>query len=148
MSPTTDQATVDADQAPALTTVKTAITSDYDTVGDTLDYDYVVTNSGNTTITNPLSVSDNRIALVSCPALPSGGLLPTQSVTCSATYVVTQADIDAGSVTNTAFSTDGSVTSPTVDETVDAAQAPAIACLLYTSPSPRDGLLSRMPSSA
>ena len=26
--------------------------------------------------------------------------------------------------------------------------APGIACLLYTSPSPRDGLLSRMPSSA
>ena len=26
--------------------------------------------------------------------------------------------------------------------------APAIFCLLYTSPSPRDGLLSRMPSSA
>ena len=26
--------------------------------------------------------------------------------------------------------------------------APFIACLLYTSPSPRDGLLSRMPSSA
>ena len=25
---------------------------------------------------------------------------------------------------------------------------PAICCLLYTSPSPRDGLLSRMPSSA
>ena len=25
---------------------------------------------------------------------------------------------------------------------------PKIACLLYTSPSPRDGLLSRMPSSA
>ena len=28
------------------------------------------------------------------------------------------------------------------------ATAPAKACLLYTSPSPRDGLLSRMPSSA
>ena len=26
--------------------------------------------------------------------------------------------------------------------------APVYACLLYTSPSPRDGLLSRMPSSA
>ena len=26
--------------------------------------------------------------------------------------------------------------------------APASSCLLYTSPSPRDGLLSRMPSSA
>ena len=28
------------------------------------------------------------------------------------------------------------------------AEAPFINCLLYTSPSPRDGLLSRMPSSA
>ena len=28
------------------------------------------------------------------------------------------------------------------------APAPVQACLLYTSPSPRDGLLSRMPSSA
>ena len=27
-------------------------------------------------------------------------------------------------------------------------QYPSIPCLLYTSPSPRDGLLSRMPSSA
>ena len=31
---------------------------------------------------------------------------------------------------------------PNIDEEV------TIACLLYTSPSPRDGLLSRMPSSA
>ena len=30
----------------------------------------------------------------------------------------------------------------------NAAQAVAQGCLLYTSPSPRDGLLSRMPSSA
>ena len=33
-----------------------------------------------------------------------------------------------------------------VEET--AKRVPVIACLLYTSPSPRDGLLSRMPSSA
>ena len=31
---------------------------------------------------------------------------------------------------------------------VDAATPQDIICLLYTSPSPRDGLLSRMPSSA
>ena len=31
---------------------------------------------------------------------------------------------------------------------VDLAAAPGQSCLLYTSPSPRDGLLSRMPSSA
>ena len=31
---------------------------------------------------------------------------------------------------------------------IEAKAAEAYACLLYTSPSPRDGLLSRMPSSA
>ena len=120
LPPATDQVTVTGDQDPELTIEKTAITSDYDTVGDTVDYNYVVTNSGNTTIIDPISVSDNRIASVSCPALPAGGLLPTQSITCTGTYVITQADIDAGSVTNTASATDGSVTSPIVDETVDA----------------------------
>ena len=35
------------------------------------------------------------------------------------------------------------------DEPIDAARLePPYGCLLYTSPSPRDGLLSRMPSSA
>ena len=34
------------------------------------------------------------------------------------------------------------------DAPEDASDARATACLLYTSPSPRDGLLSRMPSSA
>ena len=35
-----------------------------------------------------------------------------------------------------------------VDDQVEVALAVADVCLLYTSPSPRDGLLSRMPSSA
>ena len=35
-----------------------------------------------------------------------------------------------------------------IDAMVAAAQAQFPGCLLYTSPSPRDGLLSRMPSSA
>ena len=34
------------------------------------------------------------------------------------------------------------------DDTPKPSQAELDACLLYTSPSPRDGLLSRMPSSA
>ena len=35
-----------------------------------------------------------------------------------------------------------------VKSAVDLGAAPGSCCLLYTSPSPRDGLLSRMPSSA
>ena len=36
----------------------------------------------------------------------------------------------------------------TLSEAEMQARAEAVFCLLYTSPSPRDGLLSRMPSSA
>ena len=41
-------------------------------------------------------------------------------------------------------SASGAAPEPTVDRT----EAIRLICLLYTSPSPRDGLLSRMPSSA
>ena len=37
---------------------------------------------------------------------------------------------------------------PTTDRTKGISDAESKICLLYTSPSPRDGLLSRMPSSA
>ena len=42
----------------------------------------------------------------------------------------------------------GGVDSITIDILKPAIEAAGIPCLLYTSPSPRDGLLSRMPSSA
>ena len=37
---------------------------------------------------------------------------------------------------------------PTLESLAEAKIDQVLACLLYTSPSPRDGLLSRMPSSA
>jgi len=134
LPPASDQVTVNADQMPELITVKTATTTDYNAVGDTIDYTYVVTNTGNTTITNPIAVTDDKIPSVSCPALPATGLLPTQSITCSGTYTVTQADIDAGSVVNTASATDGTTTSPTVTETVSADPIPALSMTKTATP--------------
>ena len=122
----TDSETVLGTQSPALTTVKTAIDTDFAAVGETIDYNYTVTNSGNVTITDPISVTDDKIASVTCPALPAGGLAPLASITCTGTYTVTQADLDAGSVTNIASSTDGNVTSPEVTETVTGTQSPAM----------------------
>jgi len=130
----TDSATVDADLNPALDLVKTATTSDFANVGDIIGYDYVVTNTGNVTLTDPISVSDDKIASVSCPISPAGGLVPTASLTCSATYVVTQADIDAGEVVNIASATDGNITSPDATETVDGEQTPSLAMTKTASP--------------
>jgi len=121
-----DRVTVSGDQAPALTLAKTALDVSFAAVGDVLDYEYVVTNTGNVTITDPISVNDDRIASVSCPALPADGLAPTASLTCTANYAVTQADLDAGTVTNIASATDGTTTSPTDQATAMAVQTPSL----------------------
>ncbi|QZY28801.1 beta strand repeat-containing protein [Nocardioides coralli] len=70
--------------------------------GDTVDYTFVVTNTGNVDLA-AVSVSDPLVGTVTCPA---GTLAPTASVTCTAAaYAVTQADIDTGRVDNTATAT-------------------------------------------
>ena len=59
-------------------------------------------------------------------------------------------DIDAGE-TNAIFNGEPvkvDISATTGGYIVTAAAGTAMVCLLYTSPSPRDGLLSRMPSSA
>jgi uncharacterized repeat protein (TIGR01451 family) len=126
LAPAGDTATVNADQQPSMEVVKTATNINFEQPGDVVDYDYVVTNTGNVTLTTPITVNDNLIASVSCPALPAGGLAPAASLTCTAQYVVTQADLDAGSVTNLASATDGVTTSPQTSETIPADQNPAL----------------------
>ena len=74
-------------------------------VGDTIDYDFTFTNTGATTLDAPV-VDDPTVGEVLCPA---GPVAPGASVTCSATYTLTQADVDAGSVNNTAT---GSIDAP------------------------------------
>ncbi|WP_341925730.1 hypothetical protein [Nocardioides psychrotolerans] len=67
--------------------------------GDTITYSFVVTNTGTVTLSG-VALSDPKIGPVTCPA---GSLAPGASVTCSQrTYVITQADVVAGAVVNTA----------------------------------------------
>jgi len=132
-----DDALVTATQSPGLTLDKSTTATTYDSIGDLIPYSYLVTNSGNVTITNAISVTDDRIVApnsVSCPALPPGGLVPGGSITCTATHVVSQADLDAGSVVNTATATDGTTVSPPDTVTVDGTQAPALAMVKTASP--------------
>ncbi len=129
----TSTVTVPATQTRALTTLKSTATTSFSTAGVAITYNYRVTNSGNTTVTAPITVADNKIASVTCPALPAGGLLPGAFITCSGIYTTTQADVDAGGVTNTAASTSGTTTSPSVSVTVPSAQTPALTLLKSTT---------------
>ena len=98
----TDTLTITGTQSPGLTIAKTSPDTSYAAAGDVLHYSYLVTNSGNVTLTGPFTVSDDKTT-VTCPATAS--LAPATSITCTATYSVTQADVDSGTVTNTATAT-------------------------------------------
>ncbi|KQI67516.1 hypothetical protein AN189_15400, partial [Loktanella sp. 3ANDIMAR09] len=89
-------------QLPVISMVKTATAgAGFSALGDTVSYDYTVTNDGNITLTAPITVTDDRVT-VSCPALPAAGLAPGADIVCTATDTVDQADLDAGEIVNTA----------------------------------------------
>ncbi len=87
--------------APAITLDKQAATPTGNSAGDTIDYSFVVTNSGNVTL-DAVGVEDPLVGAVTCPAAT---LAPIESTTCTATYTLTQSDVDAGHVANTAVAT-------------------------------------------
>ena len=92
--------------APELTLDKSADASTYDAVGDVINYTYELTNTGNVALDAPYTVDDDVIdgagGSVDCPATPAS-LAHGESVTCTASYTVTQDDLDAGQVHNTAM---------------------------------------------
>src|SRR5436309_1882714 len=85
---------------------------------------YLVTNSGNVTLSGPFTVSDDQTTNEACPATAS--LAPGVAITCTASYTVSQADLDRGLVTNVASASNGTTTSPTDTKTVHATQRPAL----------------------
>ncbi len=102
-----DEETVTATQSPALTLVKTTDPLTYSAVGEVIDYSYLVTNSGNVSLAGPVTVADDKATDESCPDVSTVGngdgfLDPGESVTCTASYTIAQADLNAGSVTNVA----------------------------------------------
>ncbi len=126
-------ATVTITPAPALTLTKSANPTSVTAAGATVTYSFLVKNTGNVTVTG-VSIADTFTApagpglAISCPVTT---LAPTVSTTCTATYAVSQADVDNGAINNSAtaggHSPSGStVTSPVSTATVSAAPAPAL----------------------
>jgi uncharacterized repeat protein (TIGR01451 family) len=132
MTSDSDEETVVASQMPSLSLVKTATPATYSNVADVINYSYLVKNTGNVTLAGPVTVTDDKVP-VSCP---SGGLVPGATLTCSASYSITQADLESGSVTNTAFASANGITSNTDDETVNRIKLPQT--INFTSSAPED----------
>ncbi len=144
---TTDpaSATATADQQPSLALAKSVASitdfntggtiATYATVGDVITYDFEVTNDGNVTLDGPITISDDQAQVDPCPLLTAigngnGTFEPDETLTCTGTRTVAQADLDAGSIVNIASASaafDASpVTSPDAQATATADQDPLL----------------------
>ena len=90
---------------PSLTLSKTGTLNDDDgtsgvSVGDTISYAFTVTNTGNVAVTD-VTLADTG-ATVSGGPIASLAVGASDSSTFTASYTITQTDIDAGTYTNTA----------------------------------------------
>ena len=109
--PTSDPSTVEIPNVPApgIEVVKTSDTEELTEVGQEITYSFEVTNTGNVTLAD-VEVDDTdfsgsgELSAIECPD-EAASLAPGQSVTCTATYEVTQEDLDSGELTNTATAT-------------------------------------------
>ena len=79
------------DMNPLMTVVKSSTTASLSAPG-TVNYSYLVTNTGNVTLTGISLSDDNDNNDMSCPATT---LAPTATMTCAATHTFTQAELTA-----------------------------------------------------
>ncbi|WP_431280364.1 DUF7507 domain-containing protein [Leifsonia poae] len=131
-------------QAPGIGLTKTADASGVQNptvVGDPIVYHFTVTNTGNTSLTG-VTITDQLAGLsaltYSWPGA-DGELSPQQSATATATYAVTQADIDNGQVVNSATATGdapggGTPQSPPVSTVTPTGAAAALSLVKSASP--------------
>jgi uncharacterized repeat protein (TIGR01451 family) len=89
--------------APAILLVKTASVSSFSASGTVVTYSFKVSNTGTAPLSN-VAVTDPLVGLspITCPA---GSLAIGASMTCTATYTTTSADVSRGNVMNTATAT-------------------------------------------
>ncbi|MFM2475352.1 DUF7507 domain-containing protein, partial [Burkholderia cenocepacia] len=100
--------------------------------GDTIAYAFVVTNVGTVTLED-VAIDDPMEGLGTIvvdwasstdPGTGAGVLAPGESVTAAADYVITQADVDAGGVENTATASGTTLDGTRTVEQEDVAQVP------------------------
>lgn len=136
-------AALPADPLPAISIEKSAGPGGLTAAGQVVDYSFLVTNSGNVTLTGAgiLEGAFSGTGALSAPVCPAAAasMLPGAQVTCTATYTLTQADVDAGTVTNDATATatapdDSTVTSTLDDAVVTIAQSPSLTLIKSAGP--------------
>jgi len=135
---------LDAVRDPGLALTKSVTPASGPVVaGGGVTYSYAITNTGTVTVTGltvveGLFTGTGTLGAISCPATT---LVPGETVTCTAPYTLTSADVARGTLSNTATATGGTpeetvVTSPASTATRTLATAVATPTPSPSSPAP------------
>src|SRR5690606_20058577 len=104
-----DSATVTTEDPDPGIALSKSTTSTPERAGQSISYDFVVTNTGNVTLTD-VAFTDSLLGVSAVPAgavwsagsSPASGLAPGGTVSFALEHPVTQAEVDAGEVENAA----------------------------------------------
>src|SRR3990170_7917573 len=99
-------------------------TETFNSVGQVINYEYEITNTGTSPLAGPVIVADPQRQFT-CPALDDNDLDPGEITICTGTYAITQADLNTGSVINIATATVGTIVSNPSGVTVTLNAAPS-----------------------
>jgi gliding motility-associated-like protein/uncharacterized repeat protein (TIGR01451 family) len=128
-----DTETISGIQTPRLSLTTTASPVNFDSAGVVITFSIIVENTGNVTISS-VEINDALTGLnETIPALAPGA-----RETITQTYTISQSDMDAGSITNTATATGNdpanNIVTASDTETITGNRAPAISVLNSASP--------------
>ena len=137
-----------ASSTPAISVVKRASPTTAGVIGQVIDYTIVGSNTGNVTLTN-VSISDTKIAALTCIPVAPATLLVGETITCTGSYTLTAADAAFGSVTNIATGAGtppsgppvtgtGTATTPVVPIAIDDSDSTTLNQPVTTPVSPND----------
>src|SRR5262249_4427199 len=130
VTPPSDSATVTAVQTKLLSVAKSSTTTSL-SAPKTVNYSYLVTNTGNVTLTGIVLGDNNDNNDLSCPGT---SLAPGASMTCTATHAFTQAELDAngspaggsGNLANTVTATSNEAPAATDSLSIPVVRTPAL----------------------
>lgn len=134
--PVSDEETVPLSGGPAISIKKILTSVGPFEVDDTITFSIKVNNIGTVNLNNVLVTEDTAgVSIDSCSPVQGSTLAAGEMMTCSASYVVTQDDLDVGTFTNIA-SADADEVEPVSDEvSLQLAQYPSMAVYKFETSS-------------
>lgn len=132
LSPST-KATINRVGAAQLTLTTVANPTTYNNVGQQITYTYTIKNSGNVSLgPTQFTVNDGLIGIIYCSDA-NKTLAPNETVTCSSSYNITQANLNDASIASTATASGGGAQSASVTTTINKTAAASLALTVVPS---------------